>query len=98
MFFQKHQKSPSRDLITRDTSHRRGDETAWWKTAGINTSETARALWLETHPLPAMAAEARNVAPFTAVGKDEKPANKIRSLKTMGRNYKTKPITAASPQ
>jgi hypothetical protein len=30
--------------------HRRGDEAAWWKTAGIDPTETARALWLETHP------------------------------------------------
>jgi hypothetical protein len=29
-----------------------GDETAWWKTVGIDPSITARALWLDTHPLP----------------------------------------------
>jgi hypothetical protein len=33
--------------------HRSGDEAAWWKRAGIDPSITARALWLETHPLPA---------------------------------------------
>jgi len=33
-------------------AHRRGDEAAWWKTAGIDPTITARALWLETHPLP----------------------------------------------
>jgi hypothetical protein len=33
--------------------HRSGDEAAWWKKAGIDPSITARALWLETHPLPA---------------------------------------------
>jgi hypothetical protein len=32
--------------------HRSGDEAAWWKKAGIDPSITARALWLETHPLP----------------------------------------------
>jgi hypothetical protein len=32
--------------------HRSGDETAWWKKAGIDPTVTARALWLETHPLP----------------------------------------------
>jgi len=32
--------------------HRYGDEAAWWATAGIDPSVTARSLWLETHPLP----------------------------------------------
>ena len=32
--------------------HHCGDEAAWWKRAGINPTVTARALWLETHPLP----------------------------------------------
>jgi hypothetical protein len=29
-----------------------GDEAAWWKNAGGDPTITARALWLETHPLP----------------------------------------------
>ena len=32
--------------------HRCGDEAAWWKNAGVDPTVTARALWLETHPLP----------------------------------------------
>ena len=32
--------------------HRCGDEAAWWKNAGVDPTITARALWLETHPLP----------------------------------------------
>jgi len=32
--------------------HRSGDEAAWWTTAGIDPTVVARALWLETHPLP----------------------------------------------
>jgi hypothetical protein len=32
--------------------HRCGDETAWWTKAGIDPTVTARALWLEMHPLP----------------------------------------------
>ena len=31
--------------------HRHGDEAAWWKNAVIDPTVTARALWLETHPL-----------------------------------------------
>jgi hypothetical protein len=29
-----------------------GDEAALWKNAGVDPTITARALWLETHPLP----------------------------------------------
>jgi hypothetical protein len=32
--------------------HRCGDEAAWWKKTGIDPTVTARALWLQTHPLP----------------------------------------------
>ena len=32
--------------------HRCGDESGWWKKAGIDPTVPARALWLETHPLP----------------------------------------------
>jgi hypothetical protein len=31
--------------------HRSGDEAAWWTSAGIDPTLTARALWLEPHPL-----------------------------------------------
>ncbi len=33
-------------------AHRSGDESGWWKAAGVDPTVTARALWLETHPLP----------------------------------------------
>jgi hypothetical protein len=32
--------------------HHCGDEPAWWKRAGIDPTIAARALWLQTHPLP----------------------------------------------
>ena len=32
--------------------HRSGDEGAWWKKVGIDPTINARALWLQTHPLP----------------------------------------------
>ena len=34
--------------------HSSGDEAAWWGKAGIDPTSAARALWLETHPLPAI--------------------------------------------
>ena len=38
--------------------HRSGDEPAWWEKTGIDPTTTARALWLETHPLPAISDKA----------------------------------------
>ena len=35
--------------------HRRGDEAAWWRSTRIDPMVVAHALWLKTHPLPAMA-------------------------------------------
>jgi hypothetical protein len=32
--------------------HRCGDEGSWWNNTGIDPLAAARALWLETHPLP----------------------------------------------
>jgi hypothetical protein len=31
--------------------HRTGDEALWWQKTDIDPTSTARALWLETHPL-----------------------------------------------
>jgi hypothetical protein len=39
--------------------HHCGDEAAWWNKAGIDPTVTARALWLQTHPLP----EAASLSP-----------------------------------
>src|SRR5262249_25403239 len=32
--------------------HRCGDEASWWQNTGTDPLAPARALWLETHPLP----------------------------------------------
>jgi hypothetical protein len=40
--------------------HRCGDEPVWWLKVRINPMVKARALWLETHPLP--------------IDRDERPA------------------------
>ncbi len=36
--------------------HRHGDEAEWWKSTGIDPTLTARALWLQTHPLQSQSA------------------------------------------
>ena len=38
--------------------HRSGDETEWWRNARIDPVAAARALWLKTHPLPAISDKA----------------------------------------
>jgi hypothetical protein len=50
--------------------HRRGDEAAWWKKAGIDPTLTARILWLETHPLAAVPDRMREVVSGAPVGSD----------------------------
>ncbi len=37
--------------------HHCGDEAAWWQNAGVDPTIAARALWLETHPLPVATTE-----------------------------------------
>jgi len=37
--------------------HHFGNEAAWWRNFGVDPTVTARALWLETHPLRVAADE-----------------------------------------
>jgi hypothetical protein len=48
--------------------HRSGNEAAWWTNAGLDPTVTARALWLETHPLPTSAdqMESKSASSLTA--------------------------------
>jgi hypothetical protein len=56
--------------------HRSGDEAAWWTNAGVDPTVTARALWLETHPLPTSADKvgSESASSLTAVGANQKNA------------------------
>jgi hypothetical protein len=50
--------------------HRCGDEAAWWQKTGIDPVAFARALWLESHPLPAADAIAdRSPRPYRGSGR-----------------------------
>ena len=81
-------------------AHRCGDEAAWWKNAGIDPTFSARALWLETHPLPRIRDKMGIDAPTTlaGVGADQINAKRDRLIEKRGPNSKTKPIIAAGPQ
>ena len=74
--------------------HRCGDEAAWWKNAGVDPTMAARALWLETHPLPPV-----GIATSPAdIGNAQNNAKRDRMISRRGPNSKTKPIIAAGPQ
>jgi ERF superfamily len=64
--------------------HRCGDEAAWWGKLGIEPTITARALWLESHPLPfGQDQEDREHAPDSRLAravrrrKDRKPIERL---------------------
>ena len=80
--------------------HRCGDEAGWWKKAGIDPTVPARALWLETHPLPTASDKTglEGVTSLAAVGTGERSGKRDRSIGRRGPKCKTKPITAAGPQ
>ncbi len=60
---------------------------------------TARALWLETHPLPTMA-DQTSIERATSPGAVDTEQNAMRGrpISKRGRNDKTKPIIACGPQ
>jgi hypothetical protein len=73
--------------------HRSGDEAAWWEKTGIDPIVTARALWLETHPLLTVLDE------VVVAGSGERNARQGRRINKHGSNCETKPIEkAAIPQ
>ena len=75
-------------------AHRCGDEAAWWKNAGVDPNMAARALWLETHPLPPV-----GIATSTAnIGNAQNNAKRDRPVRRRGQSRQTKPIVVADPQ
>jgi hypothetical protein len=81
--------------------HRSGDEAAWWEKASIDPTIAARALWLETHPLPTTSDKLGIENPASAVVNisDPRNARRGRRPRKRGPNDQTKPIEkAATPQ
>ena len=79
--------------------HRCGHEAGWWKKAGIDPTVPARALWLETHPLPLTSDETglEGATSPAAVGTGQSGKHN-RSIGKREPKFKTKPITAAGSQ
>ena len=80
--------------------HRSGDEAGWWKKTGIDPTVAARALWLETHPLPTASEKVGidGATSASAVSSEQRKGKRDRPIGKRGPKYKTKPITAAGPQ
>ena len=80
--------------------HRSGDEPGWWKKTSIDPTVPARALWLETHPLPSTSDKMglEGATSLAAVGTGQRSGERDRPIGKRGQKFKTKPITAAGPQ
>ncbi|HEV2717976.1 MAG TPA: hypothetical protein VGU64_22115, partial [Terriglobales bacterium] len=74
--------------------HRSGDEARWWKKAGIDPIRTARALWLQTHPLPA-GSDKLQIEGEVANNSDLGPRDD-RQPRKRGPKSETKPIEKAA--
>jgi hypothetical protein len=77
--------------------HRSGDEAAWWLKAGIDPTIPARALWLESHPLPT-ASHKMGLKGTTALPAINGGSKRDRRTGKGGPKNKTKPIIAAGAQ
>ena len=62
--------------------HRHGDEAAWWQKAVIDPTAVARALWLETHPLPTGASPTANPTDQAKVRSPRRASDRRASQKT----------------
>jgi ERF superfamily len=74
--------------------HRSGDETAWWTKARIDPTAVARALWLETHPLPVISDKTLlDEVPISDVGDNNGVTKAMHGkARIQGPNSETKPI------
>jgi len=79
--------------------HHSGDEAAWWTKAGIDPTVAARALWLETHPLPSDKTRVEDPTSEVVNNSDRRSVRHDRPPRKRRRNYETKPIEkVATPQ
>jgi hypothetical protein len=78
--------------------HGCGDEAAWWLKSGIDPTAPARALWLETHPLPTTSGKTDLDGTTALPAVNAGDINRDRRMGKTGQKYKTKPIIAAGAQ
>ncbi len=78
--------------------HGCGDEAAWWAKAGVDPTVSARALWLETHPLPTAQDGIKGATSTVEIGTEQSNAKRDRPVGKRGPNHRTKPIATAGPR
>jgi hypothetical protein len=68
--------------------------------AGVDPTITARALWLETHPLPTIPGTGDIARPSfqASVGTDQRNSKGDRPVNNGGPNRETNPIISVDPQ
>jgi hypothetical protein len=64
--------------------HRHGDEATWWKNIRIDPTVAARALWLKTHPLPAMDEAIEEVAAAAALAGRRRTSSETKPIPAGG--------------
>jgi ERF superfamily len=71
--------------------HHSADEGGWWTKAGIDPTAAARALWLDTHPLPVISDKARveEASSVVANNSERRKVEHDRPSRKRGRNYET---------
>ena len=77
--------------------HRWGEEAAWWQKAGVDPAASARALWLQTHPLLSTPVKRtlEDARTRDAASADLSVSNANRPIASRGPNDKTNPIVPA---
>ena len=68
--------------------HRCGDEAAWWRKVGVDPTVAARALWLQTHPLPTASDKTglEGATSLAAAGPGQRNAKRDRPIGKRGPN------------
>jgi ERF superfamily len=78
--------------------HRCGDEAGWWKDVGLDPTIKARALWLQTHPLPVARDGAIRVAdPSAAPAPDAVNSKRDRRVDSQRTRRKAKSTQSTAP-
>jgi ERF superfamily len=78
--------------------HRCGDEAAWWIKTKIDPTVSARAFWLETHPLPPAKDGIKGATTTADVANAQDNAERDRPIGKRSLNRKTKPIVTVGPR
>jgi len=77
--------------------HRHGNEAAWWQNAGLDPTIAARALWLDTHPMPTSSGKLLVIA-ADALAAQPTSSKQDRRVGSRRARRRSKPADDAVPQ